>query len=166
MAPTGDNGAFTFGTLDFSNLQIALNFLKTKSDAKVISSPRIVTVDNKEARIQVGETRRIRSSATVNTETNITEYDYEATDVGIILTVTPHITPDGHVRLNLQPEVSSADEVDENNINIINKRVAQTEVIIKDARRCDRRPGGKIKDRNLSKCSLRRYSFAGQDVFA
>jgi len=126
--------AFSFGTLDFSNLQIALNFLKNRSDAKVISSPRIVTVDNKEARIQVGETRRIRSSEEIDTTAAnpVTTYTYEKTDIGIILVVTPHVTLDGHIRLSLQPEVSSADAVDENNINIINKRVAQTEVIIKD----------------------------------
>jgi type IV pilus assembly protein PilQ len=128
-------GSFTYGTMNFSQLQVALDFLKTQSDTKVISSPRIVTVDNKQARIQVGETRRIRTSKTDNTETSgsvVTQYTYDKEDVGIILTVLPHVTPDGHIHLVLQPEVSSADSVDADNIAIIQKRIAQTEVIIRD----------------------------------
>ena len=129
---------FTYGTLDFSQLQFALNFLKTQTNAKVISSPRIVTVDNKQARIQVGETRRIRTSKVDNTASTTTggvtttSYTYDKEDTGIILTVLPHVTPDGHIHLTLQPEVSSADKVDLDNIAIVSKRVATTEVIIKD----------------------------------
>jgi len=128
-------GSFAYGTMNFSQLQVALDFIKTQSGSKVISSPRIVTVDNKQAHIQVGETRRIRTSKTDNTESTgaiVTQYTYDKEDVGIILTVLPHVTPDGHIHLVLQPEVSSADTVDADNIAIIQKRIAQTEVIIKD----------------------------------
>jgi len=134
-ASTAALNNFTYGTMDFSQLQVALDFLKTQTDTKVISSPRIVTVDNKQARIQVGETRRIRTSKTDNAEASgsiVTQYTYDKEDVGIILTVLPHVTPDGHIRLVLQPEVSSADKTDADSIAIIQKRIAQTEVIIKD----------------------------------
>ena len=135
---TAGIGSFTYGTMNFSQLQVALDFLKTQTDTKVISSPRIVTVDNKQARIQVGETRRIRTSktdATTATGSGVgttTQYTYDKEDVGIILTVLPHVTPDGHIHLVLQPEVSSADKNDADNIAIIQKRIAQTEVIIRD----------------------------------
>jgi type IV pilus assembly protein PilQ len=131
-------GSFAYGTMNFSQLQVALDFIKTQSGSKIISSPRIVTVDNKQAHIQVGETRRIRTSKTDNTTATgsgvgtTTQYTYDKEDVGIILTVLPHVTPDGHIHLVLQPEVSSADTVDADNIAIIQKRIAQTEVIIKD----------------------------------
>ncbi|MCP4652169.1 MAG: hypothetical protein GY858_02140 [Candidatus Omnitrophica bacterium] len=131
--PYAESDDFGFGTLDFTQLQMALDFLRTEEDAKVISSPRIVTVDNKEARIQIGETRRVRTEEETDSDTGITNYSYAAEDVGIILTVTPHVTPDRHIKLKLQPEVSSADEVDAaTNIHIVSKRIAQTEVIIKD----------------------------------
>jgi type II secretory pathway component GspD/PulD (secretin) len=55
-------------------------------------------------------------------------------EVGIILEVTPKVTPDGYIQLKLHPEVSSVDRVDENNIAIIDKRTAETEVIIKDGK--------------------------------
>lgn len=130
--PYADSGDFSLGSLDFSQLQMALNFIKSHSDARIISSPRIVTTDNHKARIQVGETRRIRSEETVDADTNDTTYSYDKEDVGIILEVTPKVTPDGYVQLKLTPEVSSADRVDVNNINIVEKRIADTEVIIKD----------------------------------
>ena len=124
---------FAYGALDFTNMQAAMNFIKNSSNAKVISSPRVVTLDNKQARIQIGETRRIATSYTVEPTTLVKTYSYEAADVGVILTVTPHVTPDGHIRLNLAPEVSSADKVDSTSgINIIEKRIVTTEVNIKD----------------------------------
>ena len=123
---------FTFGTLDFSQLSMALSFLKTKSDSKLISSPRIVTTDNKEATIQVGETRRIETSVTTDTVAHTSTPNYEKTDIGVILKVTPRVTPDGHILLNLHPQVSSVTGNDANNIPIIGTRNADTTVMIKD----------------------------------
>jgi len=134
-ASTNAASSFTYGTMDFTQLQVALDFIKSQTNSKVISSPRIVTVDNKQAHIQVGETRRIRTSKTDNTLSTgqiTTQYSYDKEDVGIILTVLPHVTPDGHIHLVMQPEVSSADTYDADNIAIIQKRIAQTEIIIKD----------------------------------
>ena len=132
--PYADEDDFSFGTLDFSQLQMALDFIKTDSDARVISAPRIVTTDNNTARIQIGETRRVRSEEEIDDETGDVTYTYEEKEVGIILEVTPKVTPDGYVQLKLIPEVSSVDRVDDNDIPIIDKRTADTEVVIKDGK--------------------------------
>ncbi len=124
--------SFSFGTLSLAEFQAVLDFLMTKSNAKILSSPRIVTLDNKEAKIQVGETRYIRTGETYNEDTHQREYTYEEKELGVILTVTPHVTPSGHIKLILKPEVSSFKGYDENSYPVITTRNAETEVLIKD----------------------------------
>ena len=123
---------FTFGTLSFTEFRAILDFLMTKSNAKLLSSPRVVTLNNKEARIQIGETRYIRTGETYNTETKEREYTYEEKELGVILTVTPHVIPGGYIKLTLKPEVSSFKGYDANDYPIITTRNAETEVVIKD----------------------------------
>jgi len=124
---------FSFGALDFSQFKATLDMLKTRGDTKLLSSPRIVTTDNKEASIQVGQTVRIVSQETYDEQTKQTKYTYEKQEVGVILTVTPQVSPDGHVKLKLKPEVSSIVGYNSGtSIPIIDKRTAETEVVIKD----------------------------------
>ncbi len=133
--PSAQSSDFAYGTLDFSQFKATLNLLMTDSHTKVISSPRIVTLDNKRARIQVGETRRVATSQqqTATTTGVQTSYTYEAKDVGVILDVTPHVTPDRHIRMELKPEVSSVTGYEPGtDIQIIGKRIAETELMVKD----------------------------------
>ena len=68
---------FTLGTLDFSSLQAVLQVLKSRTDTKIISNPRITTLNNKEAKIVVATTFSIpiyeRNESTGNIE--VTGYD-------------------------------------------------------------------------------------------
>jgi type II secretory pathway component GspD/PulD (secretin) len=123
---------FSFGTLDFSQLTMALSFLKTRSDSKLISSPRIVTTDNNKATIQVGEERRILKDVTTDPTSHAQTSNYDTKNIGVILVVTPHVTPDGHIQLNLQPQVSQVTGTDANSIPIIGTRNADTTVMIRD----------------------------------
>jgi len=66
LAVTDD---FVFGTLDFSQLASVLNLLKQRTKTHLLSNPKILTIDNKEATIHVG------------TKYYIPEYDY-STDTG------------------------------------------------------------------------------------
>jgi len=69
---------FTFGTLDFTQYQAVLDFLKTKTNSRLISAPRVVTMDNKQAEIYIGKTRPIPQFE-YNDETGnyqITGFDY------------------------------------------------------------------------------------------
>lgn len=124
---------FNFGTLDFRQLQAILGFLQTRSDTKLLSSPRIVTTDNKEAKISVGQTMRVLTSQTYDEETKQARYAYETVDVGVILTVTPQVSPDNHIKLKLKPEVSLlVGYTPGTTLPIIGKRTAETEVVVKD----------------------------------
>ncbi|MFH0790811.1 MAG: secretin and TonB N-terminal domain-containing protein [Candidatus Omnitrophota bacterium] len=104
------NAGFSFGTLSFTDLQAALKALESKRTANLLSCPRVVTLDNQEARIVIGETIPI-PTYTLNTELNTwTISGYSSQEVGITLAVTPHILSDGHIIMKVAPEISELGE--------------------------------------------------------
>ncbi|MFH1577962.1 MAG: secretin N-terminal domain-containing protein [Candidatus Omnitrophota bacterium] len=145
---------FTFGTLDFTALQLTFDFLRSRSDTKLIANPRIVTLNNQKATINVGKAIPIatyeRNENTGRWE--ITGWEEEKEMVGVNLTVTPQVSPDNRIRLKLKPEVSSIfDWITDEDANkqrpITTTRVAETEVQIKDGQTVV--IGGLIKDKTL-----------------
>ena len=132
--PPVETTEFSFGTLDFSQFQSILNLLKTRSDTKLISSPRILTLDNKEAKIHVGETVLIPTYEISSETENWQVTGYEEKEVGVTLTVTPQVSPDGSIRLKINPQVSTI--IDwrgpNNELPITSDRSAETEILIKD----------------------------------
>jgi len=90
--------------------------------AKLIASPVITTVDNKEALIQMGQKIPIKQfDASGNVVISFVE-------VGTILRVTPHITSESRILMNLRPERSSY-QFDPNGV-IINTNNAETNVVV------------------------------------
>jgi type IV pilus assembly protein PilQ len=94
-------GIFRVGTVQsWGEVNFILDALERKQKANIISNPRIVTADNREANILVGkEIPLIVSDEAGNPITELTK-------VGIILRVTPHVNSDNSVTLDLHPEVS------------------------------------------------------------
>jgi len=94
-------GAMRIGTVQsWGELSFILDALEREQKANIISNPRIVTADNREANILVGkEIPLIVSDEAGNPITELTK-------VGIILRVTPHVNKDNTVTLDLHPEVS------------------------------------------------------------
>ena len=97
-----------------TDILVVLNALDSKTDIDVISSPRIVALNNEEASIQVGSEVPIITQSAVGVSdpgapiVNATTYR----DTGIILTVTPRIRAGGLVEIDLVQEVSAvADSV-------------------------------------------------------
>ncbi len=86
------------------NLTGLIEALKTTTDAKTLASPRIMALNGQESRLQVGEQLGFR--VTTTTETSTLE-SVEFLNVGVVLTVTPHIARDGRVLMRIRPEVSS-----------------------------------------------------------
>jgi len=89
---------------------------------KIIAHPEITTVDNKEARIQMGQKIPVKQFD----ESGNVVIKFE--EVGTILTVTPHITAENQILMNLKPERSTY-EFDPNGV-IINTSNASTNVIV------------------------------------
>ncbi len=99
----GFNPATAF--LDADGVNAVFSFLNKNSEAKVISAPRTVTLDNEPARIEVTRASPIINvtAGTANT-TGGSQITY--TNLGIILNVTPRISANNYVNLKVVPEVS------------------------------------------------------------
>jgi len=131
---------FTLGTLDFSSLQAVLQILKSRTDTKIISNPRITTLDNQEAKIVVATTFSIPIYERNDSTGNIEVTGYEEKELGIALSVTPQINPEGYIVVKLEPEVSaflSWDTFTSGNSGTIqaprfSTRKASTQVMVKD----------------------------------
>ena len=83
-----------------------LSFLNTAADAKVLSTPRAVTQDNHEAVLSVTETFPIFQT-TAGTLGSLGGTTVTYTNIGTILHVTPRISANETISLNVLPEVSS-----------------------------------------------------------
>ncbi|VVQ01730.1 Type II secretion system protein D [Pseudomonas fluorescens] len=93
-----------------SNLQVALRALETRGLTQVLSAPSLVVLNNQQAQIQVGDNIPI-SQTTVNTsnsDTTLSSVEYVQT--GVILDVLPRINPGGLVYMDIQQQVSDADD--------------------------------------------------------
>ncbi len=115
-APPLAPGGFTVGALGnsityagetFSSLGALISFMKTARDFNILSTPQIMTLDNAEAEIFVGENRAYQVSEKFDTQNNpIKTFEYR--DVGIRLKVTPHINAEtGVIRMQVEQEVSN-----------------------------------------------------------
>ena len=147
----------TMGT----NLAATFNALQREGRMDVLSRPYILASDNQEATITVGqEVPFIRNSRTTETGQTINTIEYE--DVGIILTVTPHVNPDGLVIMNVTPEISTITDTtipisETVNATVYAKRSATTQVAIHNGQTIV--IGGLMEDRIIE--ATRKVPFLG-----
>jgi type IV pilus assembly protein PilQ len=118
-------GRFTFDALAGGvDIEAALSVLSNTGKAKVVAHPEITTVDNNEARIQLGQKIPIKQFDDAG---NVV---IEFTEVGTILRVTPHITAEDKILMHLKPERSTY-AFDPNGV-IINTSNAETKVVVEN----------------------------------
>ena len=123
----GTGGGISFGILkDNLRLDLSLTAAEASGKGKIISSPKVVTTDNKEATIEQGT--QIPYSTVSASGTNV-----QFIDATLSLKVTPHITPDGRVAMKVDVKNDSQGDVAPGSTTpSINKKKATTEVLIKD----------------------------------
>ncbi|MFH1045464.1 MAG: secretin N-terminal domain-containing protein [Candidatus Omnitrophota bacterium] len=130
-----EGGDFRFGTLSFENLQMILNLLRTRSDTKTLSNPSIVTLNNKEAVIHVGEDFGVPTYER-NTSTGTMEITgYTTRKVGVKLTVTPHVNAEKEIVIDMHPEVSAfvRNQIfGDIEVPVFSVREATTQIMVKD----------------------------------
>ncbi len=160
----GSGGGIAFGILrDNLRLDLALSALESSGKAKIVSSPKVVTVDNKEATIEQGTQIPYSTVSASGTNTQFI-------DATLSLKVTPHITPDGRVSMKLEARKTRRGETSaRGQARHQQKKKATTEVLIGDRRHhrhrrdppdlADRehvRPaGGSRRSRSWATCSGR-----------
>ncbi len=125
-------GIFQVGQLGRNEYQAVLEALESSNDTNVLSAPRIVVLNGKDASILVGSSEPyLVQSKDIDTGLITTETKFM--DVGIQLKVTPTITDNGDVIMTIHPEVSSARRVTEvDNALAIDKTQADTTMMVKD----------------------------------
>ena len=121
------------GGVTFPNIAAILRAYKSDSDINIISTPQILTTDNKKAEISVGENvPYITSQNTTEAQQDYTQYEYK--DVSTKLTITPHINQADTLRLEIQTEIiklKGNDPTDKFRPTTY-KRTADTTVILND----------------------------------
>ncbi|TAN61653.1 type IV pilus secretin family protein [bacterium] len=125
--PLGALG-FLFGKAGRNPLLLDLRLSAGESEGRVrtISRPRITTMDNKEAKIEQGESIPFSTTSSSGTSTTFI-------DANLSLTVTPHITPDGSVLMKIKASRNSIGTFRTSSGEpSINKKESQTEVLVRD----------------------------------
>jgi general secretion pathway protein D len=114
-------------------------FLETSGDGNILSTPNLLTLDNEEAKIVIGQnvpfvTGQFTNTGGGNNGAVNPFQTIERKDVGLTLRVRPQISENGTVRLQVFQEISS---VQANSVNspsglITNKRSFETNVLVDD----------------------------------
>ena len=122
------------GQMTFANLGAVATAFKSDSDVNVISTPQILTMDNKKAEISVGENVPFLTSEQRNSNTadGISYNNYEYKDVATKLGITPHINQSNVLRLEIETEVVRVKSGSDPNTPTTLKRTASTTVILSD----------------------------------
>ena len=110
-------------------LSAQINALVTDGKAKILSRPNVMTIQGREAVINVGSSVPVPKISSTNTSTT-TEIDYR--DAGIILRYTPRINSDGTITATIHTEVSTPQYVADIGAYRFNTRSADTTVTVRD----------------------------------
>ena len=161
MAGRGESGGSNFGVmaaadgfvfrLDERYVAAAIHAVAQVAKVDVLSRPYILTADNQQASILVGETVPfVANTRTTDTGQTINTLTYQ--DIGISLQVTPHVNPEGLVTLDVYPEISNrtgetVPVSDNASYPVISKRNANSRVAILDGQTIV--IGGLMEDRKI-----------------
>lgn len=129
------------------NFSVILKALNSAGALNVLSTPTILTSDNKEAEIFVGENVPFRGKIDITTSVSPSYQSIERKDTGITLKITPQISEGEFVNLDLYQEISAVKETSVAGAAdlITTKRSAKTSVVVKDKETVA--IGGLIQDR-------------------
>jgi general secretion pathway protein D len=130
-------GKVTINGVEILNLAALLRALEQDSTANILSTPTLLTLDNEEARIQVGQNIPIVtgsfSLATAGQAPTVNPFQtFERRDIGVTLRVRPQIAEGGTVKMALYQEVSSIFNAQSPSGIILNKRSLDSQVLVDD----------------------------------
>ncbi len=118
-----------------TNLAFLARALETQANANILSTPTLLTLDNEEAKIVVGQNVPFITGqyTTAGTGAAVAPFQtIERKDVGLTLRVKPQITEGGSVRLAIYQEVSRVDSTTNPAGIITDKRSIESSVIVDD----------------------------------
>jgi len=116
-----------------TNLALLIRSLEQDANANILSTPTLLTLDNEEARIIVGQNIPFVTGqyATTGSSSTVQPFQtFERHDVGVLLRVKPQITEGGTVRLNIYQEVSRVESVTTTTGIVLSKRALESTVTV------------------------------------
>lgn len=147
LLPNGDPQSYSFlnenpdgggrwqtGHLSASEYKAVLDFLKEKTDSKLISYPRILAMDNEESSISVGTTVPVpRIQRGLGGQGDMVTFEYK--EVNVQLNVTPHLAGDDRIMMYVNPvieEITGWVEYLQHRAPITDKRTVNSIVSVLD----------------------------------
>jgi type IV pilus assembly protein PilQ len=140
--PSKLDGGLQFAFLD-SNLGEFISALESIQDTNVIATPRVLVLNKHRAEVQIGKSDGYVNSTVTETSTS---QSVAFLDTGTILRIRPFISPDGLIRMELHPELSTGEVQISQQFTIPRKEVTQvtTNVMVRDG--CTVIIGGLIRE--------------------
>ena len=130
-------GAKYMAVFDNLNLNAIISASKSDNRTKVLSSPIIQTLDNKEATIESTQMRYLYKGVRYSGNYNYGQEvpDYEQRDIGLSITVTPRINPDGTVVLTVDERfetIGANQQVGDDSYPTVNTRSMVADVSVRN----------------------------------
>ena len=119
------------------NLSMLARALETDSNTNILSTPNLLTLDNEEARIVIGQNVPFITGQYAQTGSAVTATPFqtiERKDVGLTLRIKPQISEGGTVRLQVFQEISNVDAASTSSVSgiITNKRSLESTILLQD----------------------------------
>jgi general secretion pathway protein D len=129
------SGTTEIAGITVSNISAIIRAVKTDDEFRILSTPQILTTDNEEAQIFVGENRPYQTRSTTDPSGGTFD-SFEYRDVGKVLKITPSVTEGRLVRMKISLEVKVVDLASTlttaSTLPVTQKRTVDTTVIVKD----------------------------------
>ncbi len=125
----------TVGVAKAGSLGVLARFLETEANANILSTPNLITLDNEEGKIVIGQNLPFVTGQYAQTGSSLTPTPFqtiERRDVGLSLKVKPQISEGGTVKVQISQEVSSVNSTTSSLGPVTNKRAIDSTVLVED----------------------------------
>lgn len=99
------SNAFSVGGTSYS-IQSVLSAIQSNNDVDILATPQLLTLDNEPAAVEVVDNVPFTKESTTKNDMDFTTQSVDYKDVGVKLKITPRISADGSMRLEVEQEVS------------------------------------------------------------
>ncbi|MDE2027117.1 MAG: type IV pilus secretin PilQ, partial [Candidatus Omnitrophica bacterium] len=137
LATTPTAGSFTYGTISASQLNVTLQWLSSRTNTKILSNPRIVTLDNQKATINIGLEYPVPNYSFNSSTGQEQVTGFTPLPIGVNFEVTPHVNNAGLITLDLHPQITTLQAtitVQNNPFPETSNEEAKTNVMIEDGK--------------------------------
>lgn len=112
------------------NVELNLNLLRSEGRLRTLSTPKLLAVENQEAKAVIGDRIGYKVTTTIN---QVTTESIEFLESGVILRVTPSVDGQGQVLLDIHPEVSTG-SVSDDGIPSLSTTEVNTRMLVRDGK--------------------------------